>query len=469
MNVHGLKNKYNENKIKNFCDNIITLITFSNDSQLYFLNVLDFKKQILSGGSTKFSGAANYLNTILNSVSKERSIRLLSFSDGKIFDINESMKSLNSILNSNKTKHQMNSVSVRVCHGTEPDTQILMKLSSFSHPICDMTQIVVNPEKDGVDEVVDKLYKLFINDGMIYNLKLYSDIILMSNDFSNNFYKEQYFNNNNTVFRVKDHRILSDYQKNLKISVGTLNIEDCGELKEEDFYNIIDKNAPYIAQRILERKTNVNNSSENKEIINYFKTTEDYFDIQRGNISNSENIIIEQKENTKHNKIYEIFQEINENNEIKSMNPNKLSEYIKEVRDKTFNIIKNKNNNDYPISSKESVLLINNKNKNKNGNIFEDNNKIETNFTKKINNIIHLSSNYLKNSNNQKLFKDIIDAYNINLNNNINNLESGENSPYINNTYLESENISKIKLPNAFRQKKNLYYIQPNINFTLNQ
>ena len=81
----------------------------------------------------------------------------------------------------------------------------------------------------------------------------------MSNDFSNTFCKEQYFNNNNTVFRVNGHRKLPDYQKNLKISVGTLNIEDCGELKEEDFYNIIDKNAPYIAQRILERKTNVNN------------------------------------------------------------------------------------------------------------------------------------------------------------------------------------------------------------------
>ena len=75
-------------------------------------------------------------------------------------------------MNSDKTKHQMNSVSVRVCHQTEPDTQILMKLSAFSHPICDMTQIVINPYRDNVDEVVDKLYKLFLYDGMEYNLKL---------------------------------------------------------------------------------------------------------------------------------------------------------------------------------------------------------------------------------------------------------------------------------------------------------
>ena len=126
---------------------------------------------------------------MLKYISRERSIRLLTFSDGEISDSEESKRIMDLYLNSGKTRHQMNSVSVRVCHGTEPDTQILMKLSSFSHPICDMTQIVVNPEKDGVDKVVDKLYKLFINDGMIYNLKLYSNIIFMSNDFSNSFQK----------------------------------------------------------------------------------------------------------------------------------------------------------------------------------------------------------------------------------------------------------------------------------------
>ena len=65
----------------------------------------------------------------------------------------------------------MNSVSV--CHHTEPDTKVLMKLSSFSHPIYDMTQIVIYPQKDNIDEIINKLYELFNKDNMIYNLKLY--------------------------------------------------------------------------------------------------------------------------------------------------------------------------------------------------------------------------------------------------------------------------------------------------------
>ncbi len=45
----------------------------------------------------------------------------------------------------------MNSVSVRVCHCAEPDTQVIMKLSSFSHSICDMSQIVIYPQKDNIE------------------------------------------------------------------------------------------------------------------------------------------------------------------------------------------------------------------------------------------------------------------------------------------------------------------------------
>jgi hypothetical protein len=98
---------------------------------MYFYTVSDFEKGILSGGSTFFKEAALYLTDLLKTISKERSIRLLSFSDGMIYDINESIGILNTLLETRKVKHQINSVSVRVYNGTEPDTQILMKLSEF--------------------------------------------------------------------------------------------------------------------------------------------------------------------------------------------------------------------------------------------------------------------------------------------------------------------------------------------------
>ncbi len=49
------------------------------------------------------------------------------------------------------------------------------------------------------------------------------------------------------------------------------------------------KNSPYIAQRILE-KNKKNNSSENKEIIDYFKVTESYFENKNKNKNKDNNI-----------------------------------------------------------------------------------------------------------------------------------------------------------------------------------
>ena len=349
LNYYNLKNSINPEDLKLFCNNIIPLITFSTHSHLYFYDIFKFEKSNLCYKGSYFKEAAQNLELLLNLVSRERSIRLLSFSDGSIFDAHEAMKILDKILNSGKAKHQMNSVSVRVCHDTQPDTKILMKLSLFSHPICDMTQIVIDPKKDiNIEQAANKIYNLFVNDDMIYNLKLTSDILFMSNDFSTSFSKEQYFNNKNTCIRMDKHREISDYQSTLKSPSCNLIIEEGGILNEYDFYNIMSNNASNIAQRILERKVNQNNNlKQNKDIIDYFKDTENYF--ENKNINN--NYASKNNRKNKSQKLYHFFQEINENKEIQQMNPNKLSEYIKKVSDKANEIIKfnnnvEKNNND---------------------------------------------------------------------------------------------------------------------------
>ena len=98
------------------------------------------------------------MQLLLDSVSRERSIRLLSFSDGEISDSPEAMEIVDIIFNSGKTKQpQINSISIRISHNARPDTRILMRLSSFSHLICDMTQIVINSKIDNdIDKVVYK-------------------------------------------------------------------------------------------------------------------------------------------------------------------------------------------------------------------------------------------------------------------------------------------------------------------------
>ena len=330
LKYYNMKDSIKPEALKKFCNNIIPLITFSDDSDLYFYDIFKFEKNRLYGGHTYFKEAANNLKQLLNSVSRERSIRLLSFSDGKIDDSDKSIKILEKILNSGKTKHQMNSISVRIYHDTQPDTKVLMRLSSFSHPICDMTQVIIDirNEKE-INEAVDKLYNLFINDDMIYNLKITSDIIFMSNDFSSTaFNHEQYFNRKNQCLRINKHlEKINDYKSILKSPFGNLIIEEGGKLNEYDFYNIMSNNASFIAQRILERKVNKkNNLRQNQEIIDYFKEIENNFDNKT--------------------KLYKLFEEIHQNKEIYQMKDNKLSEYISEIKNKVKKIIEINNNLD---------------------------------------------------------------------------------------------------------------------------
>ena len=466
---YNLQDSINPEALKKFCNNIIPLITFSDGSDFYFYDIHKFEKKSLYGGSTYFKKAAYHLKMLLNSVSRERSIRLLSFSDGDIYDSNKSLKILNKILNSGKTKHQMNSVSVRINHDTQPDTKILMKLSSFSHPICDMTQLVINlKEEKNIDEVVDKLYKLFINDDMIYNLKITSDLIFMSNDFSSSaFSHEQYFNRKNQCLRINKHlENINEYQSILKLPFGKIIIEEGGKLNEHNFYNIMSNNASNLAQRILERKVNQsNNLKQNQEIIDYLKEIEKNFNNKT--------------------KLYKFFEEINNNPEIYKMNNNELSEYISKVKDEAKEIIKintnleKKNNDDKDrlikdledtinlkkdeirkekidnLNKEEKINILNNEN----NKIKKDNDVLKVYYKELCNEYNKLKERSNKVSNDKieldkektKLKEEInkINGLNFNLNNDYNNILNENN-----NLKEENKNLKNTSTKNELELNK---------------
>ena len=102
---------------------------------------------------------------------------------------------------------------------------------------------------------------------------------------------------------------------------------DCGDIKKSDYYNIMSKVAPLISQKILERKVNQKNKSEeNIEIIEYFKKTEEFFEENNSNLDQP--------------KFSDIFESINEDEKIKNIIQNELFEYIEKVKNKTEDIIK---------------------------------------------------------------------------------------------------------------------------------
>lgn len=99
------------------------------------------------------------------------------------------------------------------------------------------------------------------------------------------------------------------------------------------------KYASYIAQRILERKVNQKQiSKENQEIINYFKITEDYLDK-----FNNKNDYEKKK------KIYEFLKNIDENEDFKNFDANKLSKIIYDIKNDIEKII-DENINNYNLN-----------------------------------------------------------------------------------------------------------------------
>ena len=91
------------------------------------------------------------------------------------------------------------------------------------------------------DEVVDKLYEKLENDNMDYNLKIFSAKLLMSNDFSEKFNNEQYYNKRSKIFRIYGGNKPISYHKGLvkknllNVSTGQkIEIEDGGDFEQKD-------------------------------------------------------------------------------------------------------------------------------------------------------------------------------------------------------------------------------------------
>ena len=320
LKENNLKDVYSEEKIKEIekvLQDVIILITFSDDSQLLFLDKSQFEDIKKSGLNTYFLDAANHLKNILDNINTERSIRLLCFSDGEIYDGEESKKKLDEILNSTKKRHQIKSLSIRVCHEkANPDTKLLMKLSNFSYPMSGMDLVDIDPNK--IEEVVEKLSEILENDGTDYNLKLLSSELLMSCDFSDKFTHEQYYNKRNYIFRVcGGHKPITYYRdliKNGKLKVSTgqeIKIDDGGDLNEKIFNKMMKSILPTIAQKNLEEKVNKNKDKINQSIKNYLKET---------------------GSGLKYNPT-DYLDEIDTNEEIDLMNLKEISEHIIKVKE----------------------------------------------------------------------------------------------------------------------------------------
>ena len=234
----------------NYRTKIVTLITFATNSQVYNYNINQFKSSnINSGGTTLVSEAFQNLKSYFSKFSNKKSLRILTISDGQIFDKDSAITIINDIYSTYYGKFPINSRCVRVGN-VEADTricEIIRKITEMFEEdgigdilwiTSEIKNIRENPYSDYTDEVP------FINDGRKF-------IILKKMD------------NFNTLY-VKD--IDGNILKTIEVKKSEKNDDSTGH---KNYYNSL-------VQKYIYNK--INNSSkainENLKIKKFFEETE---------------------------------------------------------------------------------------------------------------------------------------------------------------------------------------------------
>ena len=138
MDISGSMNDVINNYIKiiipevlsnlNYQTKTVTLITFSSNSNVYNYNIEQFKSShISSAGTTLVSDAFKNLKSYLSKFSEKNSLRILTISDGQIFDKDNAITILNDIYSTYYGQFPINSRCVRVGN-VEADTKIFLNI-----------------------------------------------------------------------------------------------------------------------------------------------------------------------------------------------------------------------------------------------------------------------------------------------------------------------------------------------------
>jgi hypothetical protein len=151
------KMEYTELELKNLI--IITFETHSNI--LYFDSIEKMEKHYINAGSsTCMSGAIKNLGNILKTYDTCTNIRLLTLSDGIVFDQQDTLDLATELATYYKDKHVINSQAIRFYTSAgQPDTRALASVLQFN--TYDKATVIDLDSSLKDEEIVDNIAKLF--------------------------------------------------------------------------------------------------------------------------------------------------------------------------------------------------------------------------------------------------------------------------------------------------------------------
>ena len=257
----------------------ITLITFSGNSNSYNYNIDQFKSSnINSGGTTLVSGAFEKLIIYFSQFSKKNSLRILTISDGQIFDKENAINIINEIYSTYYGQFPINSRCVRVGND-DPDTRIFLNILRLIYPSTP-TEILNIAKTEANNEIIKKITKMFENDGIGNILWINSDIKNIRENPYSDYTDEVPFINDGRKFIILKKKDGNDilYIKDINGNIlRTIKAKYNGGNNDDNFISQGFNNySNSLIQKYFYNKINNSNQAilENEKIKKFFEDTE---------------------------------------------------------------------------------------------------------------------------------------------------------------------------------------------------
>ena len=317
------------------------LITFSDESNVYHLTKKDFKSSgIKANGYTQMLGVVQKLKNIIDSINEDEFINILSISDGKVQDRENTNQKLELLLNEMKIKYKnVNSQAIRFISskGADPDTRLLCSLLKFNsdlHIQDNYLPITFDPKneimsEEIIEEFSDIIYKIFHIKKSGW--KIVSDSKNMRIEpFGEKYDKLELPEGKSILFidkalsELKDMNLCSTSGESKKIDFGgEVDKNNVNDVYKEAFENIIGE---VLRNKISGTKESID---KNKNLIKYV-----------------EEIGVINEENNQGKNLANILKEINNDEKVINMNENQINTFMntkKEECKKELDILVKKN------------------------------------------------------------------------------------------------------------------------------
>ena len=384
----------------NFPENkIIHLLTFESSVQYYTYNKNDFKNSTIDGGGgTEMSEIPNQLENILNKYNSDKSICLLTLSDGVIHDQDETQKNAaNLVKKLNGRFTNLNSQAIRFMSSdyAQPDTRALCSLLQLNSNLQNNSNILLtfNPvdtnnnnysmSDNKCEELATEISKLFqISEG--------SGWILKSN--GNKKFKVEPYGQELSFLELPkgktslfiDSVCSSDISNDFSLSTGDnsekASLYSKGEVTQSNLYQVYQDSIEKLMKKVIINKGIKTSDSKNNndKIINFINILENKTPGTKGS----------------NNKLTQLFQNINNDQTTNNLNGNQLNDYINqklnECKESIDSMVNEEVNNNKKEKLNEFIILI------------DASEKME-NYIKKLQEILYETAKYLGFEENKKI------------------------------------------------------------------